>query len=129
MKKLRLSSLVCLATASACVASTYNTQNTLIPVPSDADGTDAGDTFTNSSNHLHLDAKVYIPDGVAAPAPVVIIVPQWGASKNDNKVKTLAKDFAEAGYVVLTPTMRGFGGSAGNVTLAGPDEINDLKTI
>ena len=36
---------------------------------------------------------------------------------------------ASAGYVVLTPTARGFGDSDGLVTLGGPNEINDLKTM
>src|SRR5205823_4923165 len=34
-----------------------------------------------------------------------------------------------AGYVVLTPSTRGFGDSDGLVTLCGPNEVNDLKTI
>src|SRR5205807_3612188 len=73
--------------------------------------------------------RVYITDGVSAPAPVVIIIHGYGASKTSSSVVAVAQDFAAAGYVVLTPTTRGFGDSDGLVSLAGPNEINDLKTI
>ncbi|MDB6146857.1 MAG: hypothetical protein JWO45_521, partial [Spartobacteria bacterium] len=108
---------------------TFTTLTTQIPVPSEAVGTESGDTSPSSLNTIHLDANVYIPDGVAAPAPVILIIHGYGGSKNDSFVVTLAQDFASAGYVVVTPTMRGFGQSEGLVTLAGPNEINDLKTI
>ena len=53
----------------------------------------------------------------------------FGGSKTYSRTVTLAEDFASAGYVVLAPSLRGFGDSDGEVTLAGPNEINDLKTI
>jgi putative CocE/NonD family hydrolase len=60
---------------------------------------------------------------------VVVVIPPYGGSKNSSLVIDLAQDFAAQGYVVLTPTLRGFGDSDGLVTFAGPNEINDLKTI
>jgi predicted acyl esterase len=109
---------------------TFTTSDTLIPVPDQATGTAGGDTAPAAiAGTIHLDARVYIPDGVAAPAPVIVIVPPYAGSKDSSLVQDLAGDFATQGYVVLTPTMRGFGGSEGLVTLAGPNEINDLKTI
>ena len=109
---------------------TFTTSDTLIPVPDQATGTASGDTAPAAmAGTIHLDARVYIPDGVATPAPVVVIVPPYAGSKDSGLVQDLAQDFATQGYVVFTPTMRGFGGSEGLVTLAGPNEINDLKTI
>ena len=110
-------------------ATTFTTQDTLIPVPAEATGTASGDTSPNSSNNIHLDARVYIPDDVSAPAPVVLIIHGYGGSKTDSRVVAMATDFATNGYVVLTPTVRGFGQSDGLVTLVGPNEVNDLKTI
>src|SRR5436190_1662141 len=101
----------------------------LMPLPAQATGTAAGDTSDATSDTIHLDARVYIPDGVAAPAPVLVIIHGFGSSKTSSSVVTLAQDFARQGYVVLTPTTRGFGDSDGLVSLAGPNEINDLKTI
>src|SRR2546430_2943927 len=98
-----------LAICSLAVAGTFTTTNTLIPVPASATGTDAGDTSPSTTDTIHLDARVYIPDGVSAPAPVVIIIHGYGASKNTGSVVTIAQDFAAAGYVVVTPTTRGFG--------------------
>ena len=108
---------------------TFTTADTLIRVPAQATGTAAGDTSDATSDTIHLDARVYIPDGVAAPAPVLVIIHGFGSSKTSSSVVTLAQDFARQGYVVLTPTTRGFGDSDGLVSLAGPNEINDLKTI
>jgi len=118
-----------IAISSPVLAGTFTTTNTLIPVPASATGTDSGDTSPSTTTMIHLDARVYIPDGVSAPAPVVIIIHGYGASKTSSSVVAVAQDFAAAGYVVLTPTTRGFGDSDGLVSLAGPNEINDLKTI
>jgi predicted acyl esterase len=117
--------LVC----SGAFAGTYSQFDTLIPVPASATATATGDTAPATSSTIHLDARVYIPDGVAAPAPVVVIIHGYGASKATGSVVAVAQDLASQGYVVLTPSTRGFGDSDGLVTLAGPNEINDLKTI
>src|SRR5438093_12003487 len=114
---------------SPVVAGTFTTQNTLIRVPASASATDSGDTSPNTASTIHLDARVYIPDGVSAPAPVVIVIHGYGASKTSDTVVAVAQDFASNGYVVLTPTTRGFGDSDGLVPLAGPNEINSLMTI
>jgi predicted acyl esterase len=129
MKKILLSAIIVLIVVAQGWAGTFTTQNTLIPVPAEATGTAAGDTSPNSATNIHLDARVYIPDGVGAPAPVLVIIHGYGGSKDDSRVIALATDFATNGYVVLTPTARGFGQSDGLVTLAGPNEVNDLKTI
>jgi predicted acyl esterase len=129
MRKWELVLIAMVAISSAANAGTFTTQNTLIPVPATAAGTDSGDTSPTTTSTIHLDARVYIPDGVSAPAPAIVIIHGYGASKNTSSVVTIAQDFAAAGYVVVTPTTRGFGDSDGLVSLAGPNEINDLKTI
>jgi predicted acyl esterase len=116
--------------AFAGTPGTFSTSDTLIPVADTADATLSGDTSPSAgSGTIHLDARVYIPDGIAAPAPVIVIIPPYGGSKDSSLVTDIAQDFATQGYVVLTPTLRGFGNSEGLVTFAGPNEINDLKTM
>ncbi len=108
---------------------TFTTQSTLIPVPAAASGVTNGDTTATTTNEIQLDATVYIPDGATSAAPVIIVLHGFGGSKTYSKTVLLAEDFASAGYVVLAPSLRGFGNSDGKVSLAGPNEINDLKTI
>lgn len=124
----------CLLIFSFCVllaanGGTFTTHDTLIAVPAAAAGTTNGDTSATTSNNIQLDATVYIPDGATSPAPVIVVLHGFGGSKDYSKTVLLAEDFASAGYVVLAPSLRGFGASDGEVTLVGPNEINDLKTI
>lgn len=124
----------CFLILSCCVlltanGATFTTHDTLISVPAAASGTTNGDTSATTTNHIQLDATVYLPDGATSPAPVIIVLHGFGGSKDYSKTVQLAEDFANAGYVVLAPSLRGFGNSDGEVTLAGPNEINDLKTI
>ena len=130
MKTKWLFRLVLLFICASAFAGTFTTSDTLIPVPDTAIANASGDTLSApGSGIIHLDARVYIPDGVATPAPVLLVIQPFGGSKDSDTVVTIAQDFAGQGYVVLTPTLRGFGNSGGLVTLAGPNEINDLKTI
>ena len=129
MKTHWLLALVLALGLGSAAGQTFTTADTLIAVPERADCTAAGDTTPTSGSNINLDARVYIPDGVATPAPVIIVIPPYAGSKDSSLVITVAQDFAAQGYVVLTPTMRGFGNSDGLVTFAGPNEINDLKTI
>lgn len=108
---------------------TFTTTDTFIPVAAQATATAAGDASDATTDKIHLDARVYIPDGVSAPAPVIVIIHPYGGSKTSDTAVMLATDFASQGYVVLTPTARGFGKSDGLVSLVGPNEVNDLKTI
>jgi ABC-2 type transport system ATP-binding protein len=121
--------LTLLLVLSQAWGGTFTTTDTLIPVAAQATATAAGDTSDATTGKIHLDARVYIPDGVTAPAPVIIIIHPYGGSKTSDTAVTLANDFASQGYVVLTPTARGFGDSDGLVSLVGPNEVNDLKTI
>jgi len=121
--------LTLLVVLSQAWGGTFTTTDTFIPVAAQATATDAGDTSDATTDKIHLDARVYIPDGVTAPAPVIVIIHPYGGSKTSDTAVTLANDFASQGYVVLTPTVRGFGDSDGLVSLVGPNEVNDLKTI
>src|SRR3954462_7220357 len=88
-------------------AGTFSQFDTLIPVPASATATATGDTSPSSANTIHLDARIYIPDGVSAPAPVIVLIHGFGGSKATGTIVTVAQDFASAGYVVVTPTTRG----------------------
>src|SRR5437868_15397041 len=88
---------------------TYTTHNTLISVPANAAGLTNGDTSATTSNNIQLDATVYIPDGATSPVPVIVVLHGFGGSKTYSRTVTLADDFASAGYVVLAPSIRGFG--------------------
>src|ERR1017187_10613556 len=129
MKQGRLIFAFFLAALSQALGGTYAIHSTRIPVPATADGTADGDTSASSTNSIQLDANVYVPDGVVAPAPVVVVVHGFAETKSTGTILTFAEDFATAGYVVVTPTVRGFGNSDGLVSLVGPNEINDLKSI
>lgn len=63
-------------------------------------------------------------------APAAVYIHGWGGRRlmgEDN----LAYYISAAGYTVLSYTARGFGDgeSGGQVTLAGPDELNDLRRV
>jgi ABC-2 type transport system ATP-binding protein len=121
--------IISLCALMAANGGTYTTHHIRVAVPAAAAGSVNGDTSATTSTAIHLDATVYIPDGAISPTPVILVLHGYGGSKRDSKTVLLAEDFAGAGYVVLTPSLRGFGDSDGKVTLAGPNEVNDLKTM
>ena len=129
MKQVVLIFVFALALLSRTSAGTFTVHSTRISVPASADGLADGETSASSTNLITLDANVYIPDGVTSPAPAVVVVHGFAEDKNTAAIVAFAEDFAGAGYVVVTPSVRGFGTSDGLVSLVGPNEINDLKTI
>lgn len=91
-----------------------------IQVPASAD---------TQSPTISLAATLYQPR-LFPSAPAVIYIHGWGGHRltgTDN----LAYYIAASGYTVLSYSARGFGNgeSGGRVTLAGPNEINDLKNV
>ncbi|MDQ3066490.1 MAG: CocE/NonD family hydrolase [Actinomycetota bacterium] len=71
----------------------------------------------------------YTPDG-AAPAsgrPGVIVL--HGLAGNRGTVEAISSTFATAGYSVLAYDARGHGSSGGEITLAGPREVADLRAL
>jgi predicted acyl esterase len=78
---------------------------------------------------IMIAATVYQPRFLSS-APAAIYVHGWGGHRLTGSTN-LAYYVAAAGYVVVSYTARGFGGgeSGGRVTLAGPDELEDLKHV
>ncbi|MDQ4037619.1 MAG: alpha/beta fold hydrolase [Actinomycetota bacterium] len=76
-----------------------------------------------------LDTSLYVPAASqGSPAPAVIVGHGFGGSKDS--VATEAQRLAEAGYVVLTYSARGHGGSGGLIGLNDPEfEIADLSVM
>ncbi len=75
---------------------------------------------------VDLDVDIYRPDGGEAPA--VLISHGFGGEKGD--LVDLSQTLADAGYVVLAYTARGFGESGGRVHLNDPDfEIADAQVL
>ena len=71
----------------------------------------------------------YTPDG-AAPSggwPGVMVLHGLGGTRGT--VDQIASAFATAGYSVLAYDARGHGASAGEITLAGPREVADLRAL
>jgi predicted acyl esterase len=71
-----------------------------------------------------LKANVISPT-TAGPHPAIVFISSWGL--NDAEYLAQAKSLAEAGYVVLSYTARGFWGSGGYIDTAGPADIADVS--
>jgi pimeloyl-ACP methyl ester carboxylesterase len=93
-------------------------------------------TFTKKNGIAVMDdgtriaTTLYLPTGDPPTAgwPGVILLHGLGGSRQDTNL--LAEDyFAGFGYAVLTYDARGHGQSGGYVTIAGPREIADLRTL
>lgn len=83
------------------------------------------DTVVGPLDDTHCDvvADLYVPASAAAatPAPAILTTHGFGGSKDDDSQKTIARTFASAGYVVLSYSGLGFGGSGCKITLDDPD--------
>src|SRR3954470_20563106 len=81
------------------------------------------DTVVGPANDTHCDvvADLYTPAGAsaAAPAPAVLTTNGFGGSKDDQKA--MATALAQRGYVVLSYSGLGFGGSGCKIELDDPD--------
>jgi alpha-beta hydrolase superfamily lysophospholipase len=71
----------------------------------------------------------YTPDGTAPAGgwPGVLVL--HGLAGNRASVDAISSAFATAGYSVLAYDARGHGASGGEVTLAGPREVADLRAL
>lgn len=79
---------------------------------------------------VNLDATVYRPEWATADAPVPAVVLAHGFGGTKNSVSAQARSVAEAGYVVLAYTARGFGRSGGLIHLDHPDfEVADASLV
>ena len=84
---------------------------------------------STSDQPVRLAATLYQPRFFPS-APAAIYIHGWGGHRLTGE-DNLAYYIAAAGYTVLSYTARGFGHgeSGGRVTLAGPDEIDDLGRV
>jgi alpha-beta hydrolase superfamily lysophospholipase len=71
----------------------------------------------------------YTPDGLMPPGgwPGVLVL--HGLAANRGSVDPIASAFAAAGYSVVAYDARGHGVSGGEITLAGPREVADLRAL
>ncbi|MDC5696062.1 alpha/beta fold hydrolase [Intrasporangium calvum] len=92
------------------------TEDVSVPVGAESDG-----------SAVTLDVAVWKPAG-AGPHPAVLLAHGFGGSKDS--VKDEATDLQERGYLVVTWSARGHGGSGGRIHLNDPDfEIADAKAL
>ena len=85
-----------------------------------------GPTSASDSTPQPLDATVFVPSTV--PAPAVILAHGFGGSKAS--LTAQAEKLARAGYVVLTYSARGFGTSPGQISMNSPAfEIADARSL
>ena len=71
----------------------------------------------------------YTPDGTAPAGGWPGIVVLHGLAGTRASVDQISSQFASAGYAVLAYDARGHGASGGEVTLAGPREVADLRLL
>ncbi len=71
----------------------------------------------------------YTPDGTAPAGGWPGVVVLHGLAGTRGSVDPISSQFAAAGYAVLAYDARGHGASGGEVTLAGPREVADLRLL
>ena len=71
----------------------------------------------------------YTPDGAAPPGGWPAVVALHGLAGTRGSIEAILPHFANAGYSVLSYDARGHGESGGDVTLAGPREVADLRAV
>ncbi|MGZ4458806.1 MAG: CocE/NonD family hydrolase [Nocardioidaceae bacterium] len=102
-----------------------------------APGTTADSTPGYALRHLTVQVKVgpagdqtcavsadlYKPDGASRrhPAPAILTTNGFGGSKDDSNQAAIGKGFVQQGYVVLSYSGLGFGGSGCKIHLDDPD--------
>ena len=85
---------------------------------------DGGPTSSEDPTPVPIDADLYLPAQV--PAPAVVLAHGFGGSKAS--VMEQAQALAQRGFVVLAYTARGFGASGGSISMNAPDfEIADAR--
>ncbi len=80
-------------------------------------------------DQLQLDARLYEPKLSYFPGtrPAIVFTNSW--TLNEYEYELQARKFAAKGYIVLAYSTRGFGGSQGTVTVAGPKDVKDFTTV
>src|SRR5688572_11176665 len=78
---------------------------------------------------IPLAYTLYTPDGAAPPGGWPGVVVLHGLAGTRASVETVSTSFVNSGYSVLAYDARGHGASGGEVTLAGPREVADLRAV
>ena len=78
---------------------------------------------------VSIATTLYTPDGAVPVGGRPGVVVLHGLAGNRGSVDAISASFATAGYAVLAYDARGHGASGGEITLAGPREVADLRTI
>ncbi len=93
------------------------------PVPTTIEG---AATSATDRTPVRLDADIYTPE--VTPAPAVLLAHGFGGSKQS--VSEEAQALADAGFVVLAYTARGFGRSTGLISVNAPEfEVADASAL
>ncbi|MBC7464307.1 MAG: alpha/beta fold hydrolase [Actinobacteria bacterium] len=91
-----------------------------------ADSSRIIDLRLSGANQIEIDATLYIPAKV--PAPAILLAHGFGGDKSS--VKPQAVELQKAGYVVLAWTARGFGKSSGEISMNSPTgEVADTRKL
>ena len=84
----------------------------------------------SQDDEVALDAALYLPPGASAEDPRPAVLLGHGFLSDRTAVDGPARSLADAGYVVLTWSSRGFGASGGDVAIAAPGrEITDVAAL
>ncbi|MGM0619148.1 MAG: ATP-binding cassette domain-containing protein, partial [Actinomycetota bacterium] len=84
----------------------------------------------SQDDEVALDAALYLPPGASAEDPRPAVLLGHGFLSDRTAVDGPARSLADAGYVVLTWSSRGFGASGGDVAIAAPGrEIADVAAL
>ncbi|MBT5806934.1 MAG: alpha/beta fold hydrolase, partial [Actinobacteria bacterium] len=85
-----------------------------------------GPATATDATRVDLDADLYLPE--QTPAPAVVLAHGFGGDKSGSAGQ--ATKLAEAGFVVLTYSARGFGESTGLISMNSPDfEVADASAL
>ncbi len=101
---------------------TYTTSDALIPVMDGPDGT----------HPATIDTRLYLPANATAatPQPAVLMTNGFGLDKLAGEIVSMADYLARNGYVVLTYSGQGFGGSSGCIQLNSFDyDVKDSQQL
>ncbi len=131
MTRLRIVLLfLALLTQFSTIATAQTTQEYQDPNPR---GLFSSYNITNVKIRTHdrllLDARLYEPklSHFSGRRPAIVFTNSW--TLNEYEYEVQARKFAAKGYIVLAYSTRGFGGSEGTVTVAGPNDVKDFTTV
>jgi dienelactone hydrolase len=87
------------------------------------------DGLQTMDDGIPLAYTVYTPDGPTPAGGWPGVVVLHGLAGTRGSVDAVSTSFVDAGYSVLAYDARGHGASGGDVTLAGPREVADLRAV